>query len=73
MHLIWPILRNFYSVLDGSISELTLVSEIREIYCFFLLMMKVAILKEELAAEQVLNVYQCGGSLINPSIVLTGL
>jgi len=31
----------------------------------------VAILKEELAAEQVLNVYQCGGSLINPSVVLT--
>lgn len=33
----------------------------------------VAILKEELAAEQVLNVYQCGGSLIHPSVVLTGL
>jgi plasma kallikrein len=33
----------------------------------------VAILKEELAADQVLNVYQCGGSLIHPSIVLTGL
>lgn len=32
----------------------------------------VAILKEELAAEQVLNVYQCGGSLIHPSVVLTG-
>jgi len=31
----------------------------------------VAILKEELAAEQVLNVYQCGGSLISPSVVLT--
>lgn len=31
----------------------------------------VAILKEELAAEQVLNVYQCGGSLIHPSVVLT--
>lgn len=32
----------------------------------------VAILKEELAAEQVLNVYQCGGSLVSPSVVLTG-
>ncbi|CRL07164.1 CLUMA_CG020152, isoform A [Clunio marinus] len=31
----------------------------------------VAILKEEIAAEQVLNVYQCGGSLIHPSVVLT--
>jgi len=31
----------------------------------------VAILKEETAADQVLNVYQCGGSLITPSVVLT--
>ncbi|CAG9807946.1 unnamed protein product [Chironomus riparius] len=30
-----------------------------------------AILKEEVAAEQVLNVYQCGGSLITPNVVLT--
>jgi hypothetical protein len=30
-----------------------------------------AILKEERAAEQSLNVYQCGGSLIHPSVVLT--
>lgn len=31
----------------------------------------VAILKEEQASGQVLNVYQCGGSLIHPSVVLT--
>uniref|UniRef100_A0A182QS75 Peptidase S1 domain-containing protein n=1 Tax=Anopheles farauti TaxID=69004 RepID=A0A182QS75_9DIPT len=31
----------------------------------------VAILKEEKALEQVINVYQCGGSLIHPSVVLT--
>jgi len=31
-----------------------------------------AILKEEVAAEQVLNVYQCGGSLITANVVLTG-
>lgn len=31
----------------------------------------VAILKEEQAAGQVLNVYQCGGSLIHPSVVIT--
>ncbi|CAO1431664.1 unnamed protein product [Diamesa hyperborea] len=31
----------------------------------------VAVLKEEKAADQVLNVYQCGGSLIHPSVVLT--
>lgn len=30
-----------------------------------------AILKEEVAAEQVLNVYQCGGSLLTNSVVLT--
>uniref|UniRef100_A0A1Y9H2Q6 Phenoloxidase-activating factor 2 n=1 Tax=Anopheles dirus TaxID=7168 RepID=A0A1Y9H2Q6_9DIPT len=30
-----------------------------------------AILKEEKALEQVINVYQCGGSLIHPSVVLT--
>lgn len=30
-----------------------------------------AILKEEVAADQVLNVYQCGGSLITPNVVLT--
>lgn len=39
---------------------------------FFIFSWMVAILKEELAAEQVLNVYQCGGSLIHPSVVLTG-
>ncbi|XP_061515717.1 phenoloxidase-activating factor 2 isoform X2 [Anopheles gambiae] len=31
----------------------------------------VAILKEEKALDQVINVYQCGGSLIHPSVVLT--
>lgn len=31
----------------------------------------VAILKEEHVSGQVLNVYQCGGSLIHPSVVLT--
>ncbi|KAG5670439.1 hypothetical protein PVAND_000703 [Polypedilum vanderplanki] len=31
----------------------------------------VAILKEEIAADQVLNVYQCGGSLITNQVVLT--
>lgn len=31
----------------------------------------VAILKEEMASDQVLNVYQCGGSLITPNVVLT--
>lgn len=31
----------------------------------------VAILKEEKAADEILNVYQCGGSLIHPSVVLT--
>lgn len=31
----------------------------------------VAILKEETTSDQVLNVYQCGGSLIHPSVVLT--
>lgn len=31
----------------------------------------VAILKEEKALDKVLNVYQCGGSLIHPSVVLT--
>lgn len=31
----------------------------------------VAILKEEKALDQVLNVYQCGGSLIHPGVVLT--
>uniref|UniRef100_A0A1Y9HAE1 Phenoloxidase-activating factor 2 n=1 Tax=Anopheles farauti TaxID=69004 RepID=A0A1Y9HAE1_9DIPT len=31
----------------------------------------VAILKEEKALEQVINVYQCGGSLIHPLVVLT--
>ncbi|XP_037030981.1 phenoloxidase-activating factor 2-like [Bradysia coprophila] len=31
----------------------------------------VAILKEERALDKVLNVYQCGGSLIHPSVVLT--
>lgn len=32
----------------------------------------VAILKEEIAGDQVLNVYQCGGSLIHPGVILTG-
>ncbi|XP_055622569.1 uncharacterized protein LOC129766127 [Toxorhynchites rutilus septentrionalis] len=31
----------------------------------------VAILKEEKALDQVINVYQCGGSLIHPQVVLT--
>ncbi|XP_062555583.1 phenoloxidase-activating factor 2-like isoform X3 [Armigeres subalbatus] len=31
----------------------------------------VAILREEKALEQVINVYQCGGSLIHPQVVLT--
>ncbi|XP_058054626.1 phenoloxidase-activating factor 2-like isoform X2 [Anopheles bellator] len=31
----------------------------------------VAILKQEKALDQVINVYQCGGSLIHPSVVLT--
>ncbi|XP_050079555.1 LOW QUALITY PROTEIN: uncharacterized protein LOC126567373 [Anopheles maculipalpis] len=31
----------------------------------------VAILKEEKALDQVINLYQCGGSLIHPSVVLT--
>jgi hypothetical protein len=31
----------------------------------------VAILKEERAGDQILNVYQCGGSLIHPQVVLT--
>lgn len=31
----------------------------------------VAVLKEEQASEQTLNVYQCGGSLIHPSVVIT--
>uniref|UniRef100_A0A6B2EJG8 Phenoloxidase-activating factor 2 n=1 Tax=Phlebotomus kandelakii TaxID=1109342 RepID=A0A6B2EJG8_9DIPT len=31
----------------------------------------IAVLKEEQAISQVLNVYQCGGSLIHPSVVLT--
>jgi secreted trypsin-like serine protease len=31
----------------------------------------VAVLKEEKALDKILNVYQCGGSLIHPSIVLT--
>lgn len=31
----------------------------------------VAILKEEEVLSQILNVYQCGGSLIAPNIVLT--
>lgn len=31
----------------------------------------VAILKEEKALDQVINVYQCGGSLIHPRVVLT--
>lgn len=31
----------------------------------------VAVLKEEKALEQVLNVYQCGGSLIHPNVILT--
>lgn len=30
------------------------------------------IFTEETAADQVLNVYQCGGSLITPNVVLTG-
>lgn len=32
----------------------------------------VAILKEETAGEQLLNVYQCGGSMINRNVILTG-
>lgn len=31
----------------------------------------VAVLKEEQSLEQILNVYQCGGSLIHPQVVLT--
>uniref|UniRef100_A0A182TBK1 Peptidase S1 domain-containing protein n=1 Tax=Anopheles maculatus TaxID=74869 RepID=A0A182TBK1_9DIPT len=31
----------------------------------------VAILKEEKALDQVINLYQCGGSLIHPAVVLT--
>ncbi|XP_053675426.1 uncharacterized PE-PGRS family protein PE_PGRS54-like [Anopheles nili] len=31
----------------------------------------VAIIKEEKAIDQVINLYQCGGSLIHPSVVLT--
>lgn len=31
----------------------------------------VAILKEEEVLKQILNVYQCGGSLIAPNVVLT--
>lgn len=31
----------------------------------------VAILREEKALDQVINVYQCGGSLIHPQVVLT--
>lgn len=31
----------------------------------------VAVLREERAADQILNVYQCGGSLIHPQVVLT--
>lgn len=30
-----------------------------------------AIIKEEQSLEEVLNVYQCGGSLIHPKVVLT--
>lgn len=30
-----------------------------------------AIIKEEQSLQEVLNVYQCGGSLIHPSVVLT--
>lgn len=32
----------------------------------------VAILREEKVIDQTLNVYQCGGSLIHPKVVLTG-
>jgi hypothetical protein len=43
------------------------------LYCIFSeFPWMMAILKEELAAEQVLNIYQCGGALITPSVVLTG-
>lgn len=31
----------------------------------------VAIIKEEQSLQEVLNIYQCGGSLIHPSVVLT--
>lgn len=31
----------------------------------------VAVLKEEKAEDKILNIYQCGGSLIHPSVVLT--
>lgn len=31
----------------------------------------VAIIKEEPSLQDVLNVYQCGGSLIHPSVILT--
>lgn len=30
-----------------------------------------AVIKEEKSLQEVLNVYQCGGSLIHPSVVLT--
>ncbi|XP_055917328.1 phenoloxidase-activating factor 2-like [Eupeodes corollae] len=32
----------------------------------------VAVLREEAALDKILNVYQCGGSLITPQVVLTG-